>query len=327
MPILIIAGPTGVGKSLLGMAVAARAPGEIVVADSMQVYRGLDVGTGKPSPTERGAVPHHLLDVYDPTQVFSAFEFARQARRAVEEIHGRGRVPILVGGTGLYLRAFLKGQLSGGPGDSAVRARLRAEAARDGRRALHARLQAVDPASATRIRPGDLVRVIRALELWELTGKPASAIRPGLWDSPHVTVSAFLVLTREREELNRMIDARARRMWEGGLLTEVRNLLDAGHAPDLRALQALGYRQAVAALTGRMSEAEALAEMQRATRHYAKRQATWFRREPSAEWVRVSGDDWVVPLTAAILARLADPGDARVRPIGDAHAATAGNRP
>jgi tRNA dimethylallyltransferase len=308
------------------MAVATRAPGEIVVADSMQVYRGLDVGTGKPSPAERRTVPHHLLDVCDPTQVFSAFEFARQAHRAVEEIHARGRLPILVGGTGLYLRAFLKGRLAGGAADPTIRSRLRAEAAAEGSTALHARLRAVDPASAARVRPGDLFRVIRALELWELTGEPASTIRPALWDSPRVAVSAFLVLMREREELYRLIDARAKRMWEGGLLSEVRRLLDAGYAPELRPLQGLGYRQAVAALTGRVGEAEALEEMQRATRNYAKRQVTWFRREPTAEWVTVRGDDWAPPLAAAILARLSGGSDGGVRPIGASHAARTGDR-
>ncbi len=309
------------------MAAAARAPAAIVVADSMQVYRGLDVGTGKPSAADRTAVPHHLLDVCDPAESFSAFEFARQAHRAVEAIQGRGRIPILVGGTGLYLRAFLKGQLSGGAGDPVIRARLQEEAGRDGSDALHARLAAVDPTSAARILPGDLLRIVRALELWERTGMPASAIRPALWDAPRVVVSAFLVLTREREELNRLIDARAKRMWEGGLLREVRGLLDAGWSPDLRALQALGYRQAVAVVTGRMGEAEGLVEMQRVTRNYAKRQLTWFRREPAAEWIAVRGDDWVPPLAETILARLASARDgARVR-TGDDCAATTGDRP
>jgi len=286
------------------MAVAARVPGEIIVADSMQVYRGMDVGTGKPSPADRRTVPHHLLDLCHPSQVFSAFEFAQRARRLVEEIQARGRLPILVGGTGLYLRAFLKGQLSGGAASAATRIRLRTEAANAGSAALHARLAQVDPASAAQIRPGDLFRVIRALELWELTGEPASALRPALWDPPRVQVSAFLVLMRDREELYRRIDARARRMWDDGLVGEVRALLAAGYAADVRPLQALGYRQAVAVIQGRLSEAQALAEMQRATRNYAKRQVTWFRREPAAEWMTVRGDDWVNAVTGAILARV-----------------------
>jgi tRNA dimethylallyltransferase len=328
-PTLIIAGPTGVGKSRLGMAVALRTRGEIIVADSMQVYRRMDIGTGKPSLADRGAVPHHLVDLCDPREQFSAFEFARLARLRVTEARARGGVPILVGGTGLYLRAFLKGQLSGPSGDPTVRARLRAQAARSGSASLHARLRELDPTSADRIRPGDLFRIIRALELHELAGKPASAIRPGLWDLAEDAASAcfLLVLMRDRQELYRLIDARAERMWEAGLLEETRTLLDAGYAADLRPLQALGYRQAVAVLQGRMGEAEALAEMQRATRNYAKRQVTWFRREPAAEWVTVQGDAWVEPLAAAVLARLAHRGPA-AGPLRDRdQSARASDRP
>jgi tRNA dimethylallyltransferase len=300
------------------MAVAARARGEIIVADSMQVYRGMDIGTGKPSRADREAVPHHLVDICDPREQFSAFEFARLARRRVGEVRARGGLPVLVGGTGLYLRAFLKGQLSGPSGDPAVRAQLRAQAACAGSAGLHARLRELDPTSADRIRPGDLFRIIRALELHELAGKPASAMRPGLWDLSEDAASAclLLVLMRDRQELYRLIDARAERMWEAGLLRETRTLLDAGYAADLRPLQALGYRQAVAVLQGRIGEAEAVADMQRATRNYAKRQVTWFRREPAAEWVTVEGDEWVEALAAAVLARLAHSG-AAAEPLRD----------
>ena len=286
------------------MAVAARAPAEIIVADSMQVYRGMDVGTGKPSAADRRAVPHHLLDICDPTQVFSAFDFARQARAAADEIRARGRLPIMVGGTGLYLRAFLKGQLSGGARDPAVRDRLRAEAEALGAAALHDRLRQVDPDSAAGIRPGDLFRIVRALELWETTGRQASLIRPGLWDPPRVALSGFFVLARERRELFRLIDLRAARMWEEGLLAEVQGLLDAGYADDLRPLQSLGYRQALAVIRGEMGEAEALAEMQRTTRNYAKRQLTWFRREPAAEWITVREAAWVDPVATSLVCRV-----------------------
>ena len=323
-PVLVIAGPTGVGKSLLAMAVAGRARGEIIVADSMQVYRGMDVGTGKPSAADRRAVPHHLLDVCDPTQVFSAFDFARRAHAAADEIRGRGRLPVLVGGTGLYLRAFLKGQLSGGAGDPAIRDRLRAAAAAQGAAALHDRLREVDPRSAAGIRPGDLFRIIRALELWESTGHPASAIRPGLWDAPRVAVSAFVVLTRERQELFRLIDVRAAKMWQDGLVAEVRGLLAAGYAAALRPFQSLGYRQALAVIRGGMDETEALAEMQQVTRKYAKRQLTWFRREPAAEWITVRGADWAEPLATALLSRLASGGGVAQRA---APAATLGEAP
>lgn len=317
-PVLVIAGPTGVGKSLLAMAVAGHAGGEIIVADSMQVYRGMDLGTGKPSAADRCAVPHHLLDICDPTQVFSAFDFARRAHAAVDEIRGRGRLPVLVGGTGLYLRAFLKGQLSGGAGDPAIRDRLRAAAAAQGTAALHDRLRAVDPRSAADIRPGDLFRIIRALELWESTGQPASAVRPGLWDAPRVAVSAFVVLTRDRQELFQLIDARVARMWQDGLVAELRGLLAAGYAADLRPFQSLGYRQALAVIREEMEDAEALAEMQQVTRKYAKRQLTWFRREPAAEWMTVRGAEWVEPLATALLARLERSGGGAAQPAAPA---------
>lgn len=292
---------------MLGLALARRAPGEIVVADSMQVYRGMAVGTGKPSPADRETVPHHLLDICDPTETFSASAFAARAQALVEEIRRRGRLPILVGGTGLYLRAFLKGRLAGTGGDPAIRARLTREAEALGTQALHDRLRDLDPVTAARVHPRDVFRIIRALELLETTGRPPSEIRPDLWERPRVSVSALLVLNREREELYRLIDERARHMWEGGLVEEVRQLLAAGYGPDLRTLKSLGYRQAVAYLQGRLPEAEALPAMQRATRNYARRQLTWFRREPAAEWVTIRGWDWVEPLAEKIVTRLGQP--------------------
>ncbi len=316
-PPLIIAGPTGVGKSQLGLALAQRLDGEIIVADSMQIYRGLDIGTNKPSPAERAAVPHHLVDICEPDETFSAFAFAEAAHALVGAIQGRGRVPIVVGGTGLYLRAFLKGQLSGAGRDAAIRDRLRAEADRLGVAALYARLCALDQRSAGTIRSGDLFRIIRALELIEISGAPASAIRPDLWDAPRVPLSGFVVLAREREELASRIADRATAMWEAGLLEEARRLLATGLAPDLRPLQAIGYRQAVAVLSGGLSLADAQQDLVRATRQYAKRQLTWFRREPAAEWMWVSGDDWVEPLADQVSLRCAG-GEARL---------TAGGRP
>jgi tRNA dimethylallyltransferase len=310
------------------MAVAARARGEIIVADSMQIYRGMDVGTGKPSRADRLMVRHHGVDLREPGESFSAFDFARMARRAVDEVRAREGRPILVGGTGLYLRAFLKGRPSAPPGDPGIRARLRADAAREGAAALHDRLRRVDPLSADRIRPGDLFRLVRALELCEVVGGPASALRPDLWALPAETAATcvVVVLMRERSELYRLIDLRARQMWEAGLLDETRRLLDAGYAADLRPLQALGYRQAVAVLHGRLREPEALADMQRATRNYAKRQVTWFRREPAAEWVTVQGDDWVEPLADTLATRLAARAQTAERRCGH-DAKRAGGRP
>lgn len=299
---VIIAGPTAVGKSALAFALARRAPGEIIVADSMQVYVGLDVGTGKPSLAEQAAVPHHLLDCRTPAESFSAGEFLRQAFRLAEEIRSRGRLPILVGGTGLYLRAFLRGGLAGTGGDPEIHARLMEEARALGRGALYARLVALDAASAARIQPGDLRRIVRALELWEMTGEAPSRLRPGLWNAPRAGVAACVVLTRERAELYRLIDLRCRRMWAEGLLDETRRLLAMGSAATIRPLQALGYRQAAAFLTGRLSGEAALADMQRSTRNYAKRQLTWFRKEPGARWLTLRGWDWVEPVCERILA-------------------------
>jgi tRNA dimethylallyltransferase len=287
------------------MAVARRIAGEILVADSMQVYRGMDVATGKPSPAERAAIPHHLLDLCAPSDSFSASEFARRAHALTAEIRGRGRVPILVGGTGLYLRAFLKGRLAGTGGDPAIRARLRREAEETaGSQGLYDRLAALDPATAARVHPRDLFRIIRALELLEVTGRPPSEIRRDLWDAPRIPVSAMLVLTRDRQELDRLIDDRARAMWAAGLVAEVQRLLAEGYGADLPAFKSLGYRQAVAHLQGQLTEAEALRRMQRATRQYARRQLIWFRREPAAEWVTVRGWNWVDGLAEQLADRV-----------------------
>jgi tRNA dimethylallyltransferase len=288
------------------MALARAAPGEIIAADSMQIYRGLDVGTAKPAAAERAEVPHHLLDVREVWEDFSAAEFAARAHRLAGEIAGRGRLPILAGGTGLYLRAFLKGRLAPAAADAAVRARLQAEADALGSAGLHARLRGLDPASAERIHPHDRVRIVRALEIQTVTGRPASALRPALWDPPRAPVRTFVVLTREREELHRRIDARCGAMWAGGLLEETRRLLAAPRGLSWRRLEAVGYRQAALFLTGRLDEAEALLAMQRATRAYAKRQLTWFRREPAATWVPVHGEDWAERLAADLLAAVSD---------------------
>lgn len=293
------------GKTAFGLAIARRAGGEIIVADSMQVYRGMDAGTGKPTRGEREAVPHHLLDICDPRDTFSASEFALRAHLLVKEIKRRERVPIIVGGTGLYLRAFLKGRLVGPGGDPAIRARLRQEGEALGPQTLHDRLARLDPVTAARIHPHDLFRVVRALELLESTGRRPSQTRPDLWEPPRVSLLSMVVLARERYELDQLIDERARGMWEGGLVEEVRRLLAEGYTFDLPAFKSLGYRQAVSYLQGRLTEREALLAMQQATRRYARRQLTWFRREPAAEWRMVRGWNWVERLAEELVVRLA----------------------
>ncbi len=284
MPTLFLVGPTAVGKSAVVAALAAREPAEVVVADSLQVYRGLDVGTAKPGPAERARIPHHLLDIRDPREPFTAADFAALARDILVGIAGRGRLPVVAGGTGLYVRALLRGPLAGPGSDPALRRRLGEEARGCGREALHARLAAVDPEAAAAIHPHNQVRVLRALELYEMTGLPPSSLRRGLAAvlPPGVVLAG---LRRGRQDLAARIEARTRAMLQAGLLQEVRGLLERGVPADAKPLGAIGYRQMVEHAQGRISLAEAAGRISRATRRYAKRQMTWFRREPGLVWL------------------------------------------
>jgi tRNA dimethylallyltransferase len=284
VPTVIVIGPTAVGKSAVVAALGARQAVEVVVADALQVYRGLDVGTAKPTPAERARIPHHLLDIRDPTEPFSAADFAALAREALVGIAGRGRLPVVVGGTGLYVRALLRGPLGGPGGDLALRRRLGEEARRVGREALHARLAAVDAESAAAIHPHNLVRVVRALELYALTGRPPSSLRNG-WAAAPPPGILLVGLRREREDLAARIEARTRAMLQAGLLEEVRGLLTRGVPADAKPLGAIGYRLMVEHVQGRISLPEAARRISRDTRRYAKRQMTWFRREPGLVWL------------------------------------------
>ena len=285
MLLLILAGPTAVGKSELALSLARRLGGEIISADSMQVYRGMDIGTAKPTPAERALVPHHLIDLVYPDEPFSAARYAEKFAKAAAGVAGRGRLPIVVGGTGLYIRAavrpFLFPDAGARPGLRAELARLAAEI---GPQALHLRLAAVDPEAAERIHPNDLRRIIRALEVYEATGRPISA-----WQrlfarrQPYETV--FVCLTRERGELYRRIEARTERMIAAGFVEEVKSLLAAGYGRELPSMQGLGYRELCSYLHGECSLAEAVERIKKRTRHYAKRQLTWFRREPVSLWL------------------------------------------
>lgn len=283
-PLLVLAGPTAVGKSAVVAALAARLPLEVVVADSLQVYRGLDVGTAKPTPAERARVPHHLLDIRDPTDPFTAADFAALAQEATAEIASRGRLPVVAGGTGLYLRALLRGPLSGPGGDAEVRARLRAEAEAMGPGCLHARLASVDPETAGRIHPANVVRVLRALEIHALAGVPPSALRRGFPSALPAGVT-LVGLRRGRADLHRRIAARVASMMEADLVQEVRGLLARGVPRDAKPLGAIGYRQILDHLEGRLTLAEAGRRIARDTARYAKRQMTWFQREAGLVWV------------------------------------------
>ncbi len=285
-PLVAIVGPTASGKSALALRLARERAGEIVSCDSLQVYRGLDVGSAKASRAERSEVPHHLLDVVEPDQPFSAAEYARLARAALRDIASRGRLSIVAGGTGLYLRALLRGLFEGPPRDEALRERISAIGERFGDARLHRLLARVDPEAAARMRPRDRVRVVRALEVFFATGRPLSlqqreGARPLTGFRPLV-----VGLDPDREALRAAVAARTRRMLREGLLDEVRGLLDRGLSPQLRPLQAIGYRQAVAVVQGRLGAAEAEASIVTDTMRFAKRQMTWFRHQEEVRWFR-----------------------------------------
>jgi tRNA dimethylallyltransferase len=283
-PLLIaIVGPTASGKSALGMRLALEHGGEIVSCDSLQVYRGLDVGSAKPTPAERDRVAHHLIDVVDPDEVFTAAEYARQARRALADIRARGRLPLAVGGSGLYLRAVLSGLFEGPSRDEALRRRLERLAERYGDARLHRLLRGVDPEAATRIEVRDRRRVVRALEVFHATGRPLTQHhRAGAEPLAGFDVR-LLGLEPSRETLRRAVEARTDRMLAGGLVAEVRALL-ARYPADLPPLRAIGYRQAVAVVEGRAQVDEARRDMVKETMRYAKRQMTWFRHQARVTW-------------------------------------------
>jgi tRNA dimethylallyltransferase len=304
-PLLVIAGPTGVGKTAAAVALGARVPIEVVSADSRQVYRGMDVGTAKPTGEERAAVPHHLIDVSDPDDRYHAARFARDARAAIDDIRSRGRLPVVVGGTGLYIRAVARGLDPAPPADPVFRREL-AELARVEGGALHARLVLEAPAVARRLHPNDHVRIVRALELLR-AGAPVGESQRRWRDAPETPDDVLYVgLTLPRDVLAIRLHTRARAMVTGGLLDEVRSLLARGYDPTLPAMQGIGYREMVLLWRGDIDEAEALRRMQRDTVRYAKRQWTWFAREPGIQWLDVAlcgGPEGV----ARLLARRVEP--------------------
>jgi tRNA dimethylallyltransferase len=279
----IIAGPTAAGKSALALDLAVRTGAEIVSADSQAVYRHFDIGTAKPDAEALARVPHHLISVVDPLEQFTAARFQALADEAIRDIARRGRRVLVVGGTGLYVRALLHG-LSDAPPDPELRARLEEELERTGAAAIHARLAAIDPASAARIPAADSLRIIRALEIHAVTGVPASAVREAhRFDADRYPYTLWF-LDPPREALVDAIRARTRKMFASGLVDEVRRLVGLGYrgAP---AMASVGYRQALAAVDGRMSPAAAQAETEAETRAFAKRQRTWFRKEAGVRFV------------------------------------------
>jgi tRNA dimethylallyltransferase len=302
--LVVIAGPTGVGKTAVAVALAARVPIEVVSADSRQVYRGMDVATGKPSAETRRAVVHHLVDVVDPDDRYQAARFRDDAAAAIEAIRVRGRLPVVVGGTGLYIRALLRGLDPAPPADPAFRRELASIAAAEGRASLHARLSVAAPAVARRLHPNDHVRVVRALEM---ARAGASALSQARWREPVESYDvAYFGLTMDREALACRLASRAATFVELGLKAEVEGLLARGYDPALPSLQSIGYREFVRVARGDLAPAEALRLMQRDTARYAKRQWTWFAREPGIEWIDVEkagGADGTADVIASALAR------------------------
>jgi tRNA dimethylallyltransferase len=284
-PLWVVVGPTASGKTELAHELARRAGGELVSADSVQIYRYFDIGSGKPSTSERALVPYHLIDCVEPEQAMDAGRFAELALSAVREITARGRRPIVVGGTFLWVRALIYGLAPAPPADPALRARHRERAAIEGRQALHDELARVDPESAARLAPNDFVRVSRALEVQELSGVPLSRWQTGHgFRAPRLAVR-LIGVTREKEELDQRIQRRIEQMFELGLVDEVQALLDRGFG-DTRAMQAVGYRQVAAALRagGSIDRGGLIESIYRATRTFVRRQRTWLRDRP-VEWV------------------------------------------
>jgi tRNA dimethylallyltransferase len=287
-PVIAIVGPTATGKTETAIHLARAIDGEIISADSMAVYRGMDIGTAKPSAKDREAVPFYLLDVADPDEPFSVARFKTLAEEALAAISGRGHQPLLVGGTGLYVRVLLDDfGLTRTPADPALRARLNAQAQELGTPALHARLAAADPQAAARIHPNDRVRIVRALEVLELTGIPISVQQAEDAQRRKPRPCRKFGLTLPREALYRRIDRRVEAMIAAGLEEEVRRLLARGFSPVLSPLQSLGYRQMVAYLQGECDFQTAVETIKQDTRRFAKRQMTWFRADPEIVWIDV----------------------------------------
>jgi len=296
---VLLLGPTGSGKTALSLTLGKRFNGEIISCDSVAVYRGMDLGTAKPTPEERSRIPHHLIDVVDPNQPFTAGEYSRRARAALREIADRGKLPIVTGGTGLYLRALTDGLFAGPARHEDLRKRLGRSAQRHGSAWLHRLLTRLDPASARRIHANDTPKLIRAIEVCLATRQPMSRV---LGRDPLIGFRLLRIgLSPPRADLYDRLNQRCAEMFDQGLIQETRALL-ACYGP-IKALDSLGYRQALSILLKGISEKVAIAEAQQGHRNYAKRQLTWFRREPGVHWIEAFGNGPDAQRIAADLVR------------------------
>lgn len=302
--ILAVVGPTASGKTALALDLAERLETEIISADSMQVYRGMAIGTGAPTEEEQRRVRHHFVGFLDPGTVFSAGDFQREARPVVSELNARNKVAVVAGGSGLYVDALINGLFEGPGRDEPFREALRREAVERGVPALYDRLRQVDPDYAARIYPADLRRIERALEVFELTGEPFSRLHRRHREQYPPLSAIQIALDRPRAELYARIDARAESMIADGFLDEVRRLLDDGREADIMRIRSLGYREMVAYLKGEQSFELALSLMQRNTRRFAKRQLTWFRNNPALHWFPVESGRTVDGLADRVMGLL-----------------------
>jgi len=296
--VLVLVGPTASGKTALSLLIAAELDAEIISADSRQLYEFLDIGTAKPSDEERKRVKHHFVNLQPPDREFNAGEFGRRGRAAVEDILGRGKVPLVVGGSGLYIQALIDGFFDGVSAEREIREELQRRLRTEGPVELLNELTRVDPAAAVRMHPGHTRRIVRALEVFRSTGVPISELQK---DRLEISFRPVLAgLNWDRGALYARVDRRADRMIEQGLIREVRDLQAKGYSPDLNALQTPGYREMFAFLAGKMSFEEAVSLMKRETRRYAKRQLTWFRRDTRIRWFELRDEDDFPPAASAI---------------------------
>jgi tRNA dimethylallyltransferase len=283
--VIILLGPTGVGKTGASILLAKELDTEIISADSMQIYRGMDIGTAKPSAGERSGVVHYMIDIVDPSQSFSTGQFLKAVTGVIDDLHARGKVPLIVGGTGLYIKALTRGIFSGPAADWTLREEL-IDRERAEKGALFAYLSQIDPGAAERIEPNDIRRIVRAVEVCLKSGDRMSALQERL-TRPLPYDFLKIGLTRERSELYAMIERRVDRMLEAGLVGEVRRLLR--QSPDRTPLQAIGYKEVAACIQGEISLEETVLRIKRNTRRYAKRQFTWFRKEEGIRWIDITG--------------------------------------
>jgi tRNA dimethylallyltransferase len=297
-PLMVLVGPTAVGKTALAVEICQRFEAEVISADSVQVYRGLDIGSAKPTAGELAAAPHHLIDVADPDEAFDAARFAELADQAIADIQARNKRVLVAGGTGLYIKALLYGLAPLPPVDDELRARLNRDWREKGPEAMHARLGELDPASAEKLHPNDRQRVLRALEVCLQTGEPLSGFQQK-HGFPKARYPHFMVgLSRPKAELDERIALRCHAMWEQGMVAEVRSLLEQGISPQAKALGSLGYAQALRYIQGEIDREEAISEMIARTKAYAKRQLTWFRGLEGINWHSPQDHAAIVDLAA-----------------------------